>query len=347
MHSKLAGRGPVLRVLLLLIVLAGLLAYSYFPILARPAADPIEQQLNSLRTGWAQERSDAATKLAKAVQKDAARVVPALTDALKDRDAQVRYSAVGALHALDPQGPQAEQAIDGLVGALRDPDARVRALAAGILSTLKPDPKLALPELIAAARPEGGTLAPASAASGPSAGPITAQESIDRNQSDHARASAVAAIGVIGANDPLALKTVINLAQDNVPEVRMVVARVLGEVGENSPEGLPALLKLAADPDLYIQARADHGPGQLPQGLRCFMPGSLSSLPVQAAATPGRCRPVPAEDHQVGRRSTRQQPEPAEMRPRGSPPSSRSTQIPRKASRHWATLSKTKTREFA
>src|SRR3954465_13202401 len=112
MHSKVAGRGAVLRVLLLVIGLAGLLAYSYFPIPARQAADPIEQQLNSLRTGWAQERSDAATKLANAVQKDAAKVVFALTEALKDRDAQVRYSAVGALHALDPKGPQAEQAIN-------------------------------------------------------------------------------------------------------------------------------------------------------------------------------------------------------------------------------------------
>ena len=81
--------------LLLVIVLAGLLAYSYFPMPARQAADPIEQQLSLLRTGGAQERSDAATKLASAVKKDAARVVPALTAALKDEDAQVRYSAVG------------------------------------------------------------------------------------------------------------------------------------------------------------------------------------------------------------------------------------------------------------
>ena len=78
--------------------------------------------------------------------------MPALTEALKDKDAQVRYSAVGALHALDPKGPQAGPAIEGLLAALRDSDARVRALAAGILSTLKPDPKLALPELIAAAK---------------------------------------------------------------------------------------------------------------------------------------------------------------------------------------------------
>jgi HEAT repeat protein len=285
MVAKVAGRGPVLRIVLLVIVLAGLLAYSYLPIPAPQAADSIEQQLNLLRTGGAQDRSDAATKLASTVNKDAARIVPLLTAALKDGDAQVRYSAVGALHALDPKDPQAGPAIEALLPALRDADARVRALAAGILSTLKPDPKQALPELIAAARPVGGALPPASAPSGPSTGPIRARESIDRNQSDHARASAVAAIGVIGANEPLARKTLLDLARDDVPEVRMVVARVLGETGQNDPEALDALLKLAADTDLYIQARAITALGSFPKNY-------VASCPVLYRAYLSKQRPL-------------------------------------------------------
>ena len=184
-----------------------------------------------LRTGSAAERSAAATELARLAGKDTAGVVPALTQALQDNDPGVRLSAVSALHVVTPDTPQAREAAAALIATLRDADPRVRAQAAGILSTLKPDPKLALPQLISAASPEADVPAAGSTSAAPAAGSVTARDLIDRSLRDHARASAVTALGVLGGHDPEVQRTLVALADDAVPEVRMVVARVLGEIG--------------------------------------------------------------------------------------------------------------------
>ena len=54
------------------------------------------------------------------------------------------------------------------------------------------------------------------------------------------------------------------LADDAVPEVRMVVARVLGEIGPETAGAFAAERKLTSDPDLYIQARAITALGNFP-----------------------------------------------------------------------------------
>ncbi len=151
-----------------------------------------------------------------------------------------------------------------LIATLRDADPRVRAQAAGILSSLKPDPKLAIPQLISTALPEDDKTTARSAPAAPAASSITAQDSIDRSQRDHARASAVAALGVLGAHDPEVQRTLVALADDSVPEVRMVVARVLGEIGPEAAGAFAAERKLTSDPDLYIQARAITALGNFP-----------------------------------------------------------------------------------
>ncbi len=184
-------------------------------------------------------------------------MVPALIQTLQDRDPGVRLAAVNALHVVTADDPQAKAAAAALVATLRDADPRVRAQAAGILSTLKPDPKLALPPLISAALPEVD--APAA-----TTGPISGQELIDRSQCDHARASAVAALGILGPHDLEVHKALVSLADDRVPEVRMVAARVLGEIGPEAPGAIGALRKLVTDPDLYIQARAITSLGSFP-----------------------------------------------------------------------------------
>jgi HEAT repeats len=66
---------------------------------------------------------------------DAARVVPALIDALKDRDADVRWSAAIGLGYF---GEQARDAIPALQAATRDRDARVREGAGVALSRIDP-----------------------------------------------------------------------------------------------------------------------------------------------------------------------------------------------------------------
>ncbi len=68
-------------------------------------------------------------------KEDAAQVVPALIEALKDRDGDVRRSAALGLGSF---GEQARDAIPALQEAKKDRDARVRAAAGVALSRIDP-----------------------------------------------------------------------------------------------------------------------------------------------------------------------------------------------------------------
>ena len=64
---------------------------------------------------------------------DAATVVPALIEALKDKEADIRRSAAIGLGGF---GEQAKDAIPALQAALADPDARVREAAGKALTRI-------------------------------------------------------------------------------------------------------------------------------------------------------------------------------------------------------------------
>ena len=66
---------------------------------------------------------------------DAAQVVPALIDALKDNDGDVRWSAAIGLGYF---GDQAKDAIPALQAAQRDRDARVREAAGKAIARIDP-----------------------------------------------------------------------------------------------------------------------------------------------------------------------------------------------------------------
>ncbi len=66
---------------------------------------------------------------------DAARTIPALIEALKDKENDVRWSAAIGLGTL---GEQARDAIPALQEALRDRDARIREAAGVALSRIDP-----------------------------------------------------------------------------------------------------------------------------------------------------------------------------------------------------------------
>jgi len=68
-------------------------------------------------------------------KRDAAQVIPALIEALKDRDGDVRRSAAIGLGSF---GEQARDAIPALQAALGDRDARVRGSAATALTRIDP-----------------------------------------------------------------------------------------------------------------------------------------------------------------------------------------------------------------
>jgi hypothetical protein len=66
---------------------------------------------------------------------DAAKVIPALIESLKDKDDHVRRSAAIGLGAF---GDQAKAAIPGLQALQKDPDARIREAASVALSRIDP-----------------------------------------------------------------------------------------------------------------------------------------------------------------------------------------------------------------
>jgi hypothetical protein len=67
---------------------------------------------------------------------DAAQVIPALIEALKSKDSDVRWSAAIGLGSF---GDQARDAIPALQAAVRDRDARVREAAERALSRIDPE----------------------------------------------------------------------------------------------------------------------------------------------------------------------------------------------------------------
>ena len=249
----------------LLAVLGGLLAYAYLPEarsqLTRPGhSQPSDskQQGRARRSGSRLPRSLA--EWPRATRRGSSRPWFRLWQTPNHRFASPQ-SAPCTRPLRKTPWPGSGYGTDSLAAGHRPPRSRHGGRSP---STLKPEPKLAIPELIAALHPADESRSSAPAAPIPSAGAMTAQNSIDRNQKDHARASAVTALGVIGGHDPLVQETLLHLAGDPVPEVRMVVARTLGDLGSGNPRGPAAELKLASDPDLYIQARAVTALGNFP-----------------------------------------------------------------------------------
>ena len=95
------------------------------------STDDLIRDLNSGQEG---ERIKAARLLA-AHKRDANKVVPALMDALKDKDGDVRWSAAIGLGYF---GEEAQAAVPALQAVAHDSDARVREAAGVALSRIDP-----------------------------------------------------------------------------------------------------------------------------------------------------------------------------------------------------------------
>jgi HEAT repeat protein len=96
------------------------------------STDQLIQDLNS-----SQEKDRIiAVRLLQLRDRDAARVVPALTKALKDKAVDIRWSAAIGLGYF---GDEAKDAVPALQEAQRDRDARVREAAGVALSRIDPE----------------------------------------------------------------------------------------------------------------------------------------------------------------------------------------------------------------
>ena len=93
-----------------------------------------DELLGDLKSSQEKERIVAVRTLPQR-KGDAAQVVPALIEALKDKDGDVRRSAALGLGSF---GEQAKDAVPALQAAQRDPDAQVREAAGIALSRIDP-----------------------------------------------------------------------------------------------------------------------------------------------------------------------------------------------------------------
>jgi HEAT repeat protein len=93
-----------------------------------------DQLIEDLKSPHERERV-VAVRLLPRRQADAVRIVPALTEALKDSEGDIRWSAAIGLGSF---GEQAHDAVPALQEALRDRDARVREAAGVALSRIDP-----------------------------------------------------------------------------------------------------------------------------------------------------------------------------------------------------------------
>lgn len=272
MAPKLVIRRLRVREFVLAVALAGLLAYAYIPVTGGRRPDAVADQPRGLRAGRPLDRVNAVADLARGAGKDLTKIIPALIQALGDPDAQVRQTAVGALHALEPGDPMVEQVTGPLIQALGDSDHQVRATAAGMLSKLKPRPKETIPALVAAAKLENPAPPHAASALDETASLSPVEKSIERSQRHHARASAVSALGAIAPNDPDVEQVLISLAADPAIEVRAAVAQTLGQMGTETTTAFATEEKLASDVDMFVQSQAVSALGSFPRNYKAACP---------------------------------------------------------------------------
>lgn len=148
------------------------------------------------------------------------RVIPALIEALKDKDEKVRSRAAGTLDysARYVSREKAKAAIPALTKALKDNGRWVRANAAGALGAI--GDKAVIPELI---------------------------ETFKDNDK-YVRSSCIRALGYIG--DKSVVPVLIEALKDKEGEVRKWAVKALGKIGD--PIAIPNIEKLAVE-DPYTE----------------------------------------------------------------------------------------------
>lgn len=221
--------------------------------------------------------------------------VPAAYDAfvmgLKDSDAEVRQQAAFALSQL-----RDGRATDALVGALKDSDAEVRQQAAFALSQLR-DPR-AVPALTSALKDQDDevreqALFALAQIRDPSAVPALTTALSDPKP--NVRQQAAFALSQLG--DEKAVPALIGALKDKDAEVREHAAFALSQIGgESAIEPLTALLK---DPASEVRQQAIFALSQLAGGERHRTPraalaGPGSVAPVAPPAAVGAPAPAPA-----------------------------------------------------
>jgi HEAT repeat protein len=156
----------------------------------------------------------------------AAPAVPALNQALRDRNLFVRWSAARTLGLIGPVKPK--ETVAGLARLLHDPDLDVRMAASVALSRLGPVSRDALPDLVWALK----------------------------NSDAEMRVDALHTMAAIGTSSQPALPVIAQALRDPDERVRIAAAEVLGKFGPLARNSEPALRAALLDPNPEVRRAA-------------------------------------------------------------------------------------------
>lgn len=184
---------------------------------------------------------------ADAIAKIGSPAVPALIEALKSENKQVRWRAASALGEI---GAEASSAVPALTAALQDEDEYIRRIAAYALGKIGLEAASAVPDLIAAL------------------------QDTDRNL----RLVAAYALGKIGPEASSAVPNLITALQDTNAEVRLNAATALGRIGAESKTAVPALIVALQDTDKYVRQGAADALGRFGTRAKTAVPALITAL---------------------------------------------------------------------
>ena len=195
--------------------------------------------------------------------------VPALIEALRSADPEIRNGAAFALSKVEP-GPV--QAVAALVSALEDPEVRVRTQAAWALENIGLAAQDAIPALEQSLRDSDEGFATTAARALGAIGPAAVQAltaGLDDPRAEIRHWSAyylgLAAKDVKAGDTRLAMAIgrLRKLLRDPDSEVRSSAAVALGNLGPNATEAISELTSLLNDPDQWVRREAIAGLGAI------------------------------------------------------------------------------------
>ena len=206
--------------------------------------------------------------------------MPALIEALKDDDNEVRRNAASALGRI---GPAAEAAVPALIEALKDDDNEVRRNAAFALGRIGPAAEAAVPALIEALKDEDsdvqrraafalGRIGPAAEAAVPAL-----IEALKDEDSDVQRRAA-SALGRIGLAAEAAVPALIEALKDGDRDVRRSAADALGRIGPAAEAAVPALIEALKDEDSWFRNSAAFALGRIGPAAEAAVPALIEAL---------------------------------------------------------------------
>jgi HEAT repeat protein len=194
------------------------------------------------------------------IGKDAWKAEPALIEALKNEDEDVRWMAAQHIGSIDP----GEDAAKALLDVLKDTHAgiRIKASAAYSLGRIRADVRDAIPALSEALSSDDALLSVNAAASLVKIDPGSGENVLSvllnglKDSRSFVRHSAILALGKMGTEAKEAVPELTNALKDEDRMCRLAAVQVLEGLGEDAKDAVPALYEALKSEDERLQKAA-------------------------------------------------------------------------------------------